>query len=375
MTRTKAKIFIVDDEPDVRVTVGRMLEHDYQIVLLDSAEAAKQRARDGAPDLCVLDVVLKGVDGFELLTWFRAHHPETEVIVITGDTYDADAKLARALRGEAFYFLTKPFERVALQALVRRCLTTRALRQELERRNRELERELVLAKEFQARLMPAGDLIVDDVVLRALFTPCDALAGDFYDYRAQKKWFYFWVADVVGHGVGAAMLTGMLSSTWARAVRESLDLGTVHKRLHDLTQEWEDHQWFSAFLGRYDRETNELRYVNAGHPAGWLADETRNVSELGATAPLVSPAFPYIEPEVKSLAFKPGSRLMVLTDGMLEARDADGQFFGEDRVLDVLKTAGRDPLHELEDAVLKHSGMRPVEDDYTALLLERRAFS
>ncbi|MCB9882181.1 MAG: SpoIIE family protein phosphatase [Planctomycetes bacterium] len=370
--KSKPRILVVDDETDVRTTIARMLEGSYHVATAASGEEALRIAQaQPQPDLAIVDLVLPGIDGFSLLSWFREHSPGTEVIVITGDTYDADAKLARALSSEAFYFLTKPFDRVALEALVDRCLVIRSLRRNLLERNRTLERDLAMAREFQTGLLPKEPLEHEGVTLRSWFAPCDQLAGDHFDYRARGRTVYFWVADVVGHGVQAAMSTGIIASAWSRAVRDDPELVAIHRALHDVVQDWEDDRWFSALLGRFDLEASQLEYINAGHPSGLVRTASGRILELDRTAAMISPAFPYLEPEVGTLNLRRGARALFLTDGILEMRNVDGELFTEERVRTILESDPDDVLRYLEEAVRAHQGLRPTEDDLTALLLER----
>ena len=181
--KKKARILAVDDEVGMLSAIQRMLDHEYEVILASNCEEARRQINKHAVDLAIVDVVLPEGDGFELLEEFRARTEPPEVIVITGDTYDSDEKLARALRGHAFYFLTKPFETVALEALVKRSLEVRRLQKALQQRSEELERDLQLARDFQARLMPRRPLRSSGWDFVCYIDPCDKLGGDFCDFR------------------------------------------------------------------------------------------------------------------------------------------------------------------------------------------------
>ena len=369
--KSKAQILIVEDETGVSSSLERMLEKDHDVRVAASCEEARQSMAEQPLDLAIVDLVLPDGDGFSLLQELRRRPELPEVIIITGDNYEADEKLARALKGEAFYFLTKPFDAVALEALVQRSLEVRRLQQALRARSEELERDLKLAREFQARLMPRGSLMHGTVSVQSWFVPCDSLAGDFFDYRVRKEVVYLIVADVVGHGVSAAMLAGMLATTWSRAVREDCGVQEIHGRLLGLVHDWEDTQFFSAFFARIGPE-GRTQYLNAGHPAALLHEADGTLRPYPATHPKVSPAIDEEPAEPLELTLHPGSRLLLYTDGIPETRNPRGDLLMLGPIEDLLREgrSAAETLARLGDLVEQHQGGRPREDDLTALLIE-----
>ena len=111
-------------------------------------------AAEFKPDLVILDVRMPEIDGFELMARLKAAHPGVDIIVMTGSLDDLDQKLIRAIRGRAFYFIQKPFDREVLQTLVERCLELRWRRVESRHHVERLERELADARAFQQGLLP-----------------------------------------------------------------------------------------------------------------------------------------------------------------------------------------------------------------------------
>ncbi|MBL8896309.1 MAG: fused response regulator/phosphatase [Planctomycetes bacterium] len=367
-----ALVLLVEDQPAMRETLRRMLEDDVRVLEAKSAEEALERAHGLRVDVAVIDLVLPGEDGFSLLAKMRKRPEQTDVIVITGDAYDADEKLARALRGEAFYFLTKPFERIALRTLVARCLHLRSLQSDLKRRNAELERDFRLAREFQSQLLPPRRQRAGAAHLAALHRPCDDLGGDFFDVRETADGLVFLVADVVGHGVTAAMLAGMLATTWARAVREGGDLEEIHLRLWEMVQEWDDDRYLTCFLGHVDREFSRLRWIAAGHPPALVLGVQGSAEELAVEAPMISPAFPWLATTPNERPLAAGDRVLVLTDGLPETRNTAGELFGWERVAEAIAAApAEQALERLFEMAEAHRARRPREDDLTALLLWR----
>src|SRR5262245_38229028 len=121
------RILIVDDEPAMLRSVARILEGTYEIVGAASPREALEIAPAFEPDLAIVDIRMPEMDGFELMERLAGIAPGIDVIVMTGSITEADAKLIRAIREGAFYFIQKPFDREVLVTLVARCLELRRL--------------------------------------------------------------------------------------------------------------------------------------------------------------------------------------------------------------------------------------------------------
>ena len=177
-----ARILVVDDEAGMVRAVERVLGGTHDVVGSHSspealavarqfdagprhprrADAGDRRVRaDGAPEN-------------------RA--PGVDIIVMTGSLDDLDQKLIRAIRGRAFYFIQKPFDREVLQTLVERCLELRWRRLESRQHVERLERELADARAFQRGLLPLPDMVIDRLAVSCRYESCAELGGDLCDY-------------------------------------------------------------------------------------------------------------------------------------------------------------------------------------------------
>ena len=122
------QILIVEDEAEIRSVLGDVLKGKYRISEAPSGSALKQMLSGDAPDAVLLDLNLGDANGLELLPLIKKSWPETEVIVLTGNT-TVEAALDATKRG-AFHFLSKPFEFANLQVTVERALEHKSLREE-----------------------------------------------------------------------------------------------------------------------------------------------------------------------------------------------------------------------------------------------------
>jgi CheY-like chemotaxis protein len=279
-----ARILIVDDEPGVQNAARRILARRYQVAVADSGPQALEVLEREPQDLAIVDVRMPGMTGFELLKAIKTLHPDTEVIIMTGSISNPEEKLVEALRERAFYFINKPFERTVLETLVERCLD----RQRLERENREytavLEADLEQARAFQRMLLPKGQPRGAGLRGAVRYEPSEMLSGDFYDfYDLGSSRVGILIADVSGHGVSAALYTGMLKSELHVGAEEfeqpDLLFQSISERLRSVVR----NRYVTAQLLLIDLATRRMRWVNAGHP-GFIGQDGSSAESTGSTA-------------------------------------------------------------------------------------------
>jgi sigma-B regulation protein RsbU (phosphoserine phosphatase) len=329
---TPARILVVDDEPGMLRAVERILSGTHHVVTSRSSLDAIAVAGRFDPDLAILDVRMPELDGFELMARLHAHKADLDVILMTGSVDDLDEKLVRAIRGEAFYFVQKPFDREVLRTLVDRCLELRWRRDERRRHLRRLETELAEARAFQQSLLPAREAVVGPLALWCRYSPCSELGGDLYDYACGASGqAALLVADVSGHGTSAAMLTATVKSAFRSTQADGYDPAVVVRRVADSLGAFGFDRFVTLFAAVVPRDAGELRYVNAGHPPGLLWSTDRAPVLLGSTGPLISPALPPSTWHVESVTLAGGDRLLLYTDGVSDAL-TDSAGAGEDRV-------------------------------------------
>ena len=277
MTR-RARILVVDDEPGMIRAVERVLGDAHQVVGSVSSGNAVLVAAELKPELAILDIRMPELDGFELMARLKAGSPQLDVILMTGSIDDMDDKLIRAIRSPAFYFIQKPFDREVLKTLVDRCLELRWIREQHRHHLDRLETEMAEARAFQQSLLPDPETIVNRLAISCRYTPCSGLGGDLYDYAAgDSGQTALLIADVSGHGVSAAMLTGVVKSAfYASRVDGYEPLAVVH-RVWSGVAAFGPERFVTLFAALVAPDEGRLRYVNAGHPSSILWGERRAI--------------------------------------------------------------------------------------------------
>src|SRR5262244_2210502 len=334
-----SRILVVDDEVGMLRSVERVLGEDYEVASTRSSRDAVGMAGAFRPDLAILDIQMPEMDGFQLMERLRSLDGELDVILMTGSINELDAKLIRAIRKDAFYFLQKPFDRGVLLSLVERCLELRRL----DRSNREhlqrMEKELSDARVFQQSLLPPELGKVGGICIFAHYLPCSELAGDFFDYVAlPPDGAVILVADVSGHGASAAMLTGVVKSALHSASSEVYEPASVVNRVASGLRAFADTHFITLNCARV--RNGSLDFVNAGHPPGILSTVDRTAALLEATGPIISPALDSSWEQHTIQVNRSMDRVVLFTDAIIEA-EAESEEYGLDRLLEEV---GRRPI-------------------------------
>jgi phosphoserine phosphatase RsbU/P len=371
------RILIVDDDAGLRRTLERILTPDYPVESVEGATEAMERLKDEEYDLALVDVRLKDGDGYSLCQEIRRQRPDTDVILITGSISEPDEKLFRSLEEGAFYFLFKPFDRRVLLALVERCLRLKRERLAKERYAGTLAADLEKARLFQHSLLPSGAVEGAGWSLAGRLLSCDSLGGDLYlAHWVEGAGVVFSISDVVGHGVSAAMVAGMLRSTLDAARRRSPEPERVGRDLLAGIDFFEPAACATLVFGLLLPD-GRLRYVNAGHPP-LLWERNGGVETLPATGILLHPTFRHRPLPAREVAVAPGDRLLLYTDGVFEARNPADQELGLDRLIAAFDACRNLSADETLDALMAlvrdHCAGRPVDDDVTLLLIERTEY-
>jgi sigma-B regulation protein RsbU (phosphoserine phosphatase) len=322
-----ARILVVDDEPGMLRAVERVLGAEHQIIGTERAREALALSEQFRPELAIVDIRMPDLDGFELTARLKARFPTLEVILMTGSVDDFDDKLVRAIRSPAFYFIQKPFDREVLKTLVERCLELRWRREDHRQNVKRLETEIAEARLFQQNLLPDRERSLNGVAVSCRYTPCSSLGGDLYDYAdAAGGRTAVLIADVSGHGVSAAMLTGIVKSTFHAAHVDGFEPEAVVRRVAAGLAAFSHDRFVTLVAGLICPGERCLRYVSAGHPPVALWGSTPPPRWLHSTGPLVTPALPQATWSTESVPIRSGDHLLLYTDGISETlADDDGR--------------------------------------------------
>lgn len=230
------------------------------------------------------------------------------------------------------------------------------------------------AAELVWSLLPPLTAGTEQFTLSGLLEPAYEVGGDAFDYALGPSRVQFAVFDSMGHTLGAGLISAAALAAYRAARRAEASLAGQAAAIDDALSAHFPDAFATGVLAELDLDSGRLRYLIAGHPAPLLVRESRVTGEIGtATRPpfgLGTGTF-----TVGEASLQPGDWLVLYTDGVTEARAADGEFFGQARLRDFLEreasTAHPPPetARRLIHAVLRHQdGI--LQDDATILLAQ-----
>jgi serine phosphatase RsbU (regulator of sigma subunit)/pSer/pThr/pTyr-binding forkhead associated (FHA) protein len=271
--------------------------------------------------------------------------------------------------------------RLALLANILAVKITNARLLDVQREQQRMQQEMETAARIQRLLLASEPPCPQGYTLCVRLEPSTEVGGDLYDVIPLDDGCYAVVlGDVVGHGVGAAMLMANTLAGVRAIAQSSTQPVEIVSRLHELIfRSTDPTSYVTIFLGVLDPRTHEMRYVNAGHEAPTILRAGHDPVRLASTGPPVG-LLPGMKFESGSAAIPPGALFAAWSDGIPEAHvPTDGvepAFFGEAQALESILAAGlQTPLLELTnnvfDRVDEFLNGAGAPDDRTLLLLRR----
>jgi len=245
---------------------------------------------------------------------------------------------------------------------------------EKDLRQQRLRRELELAHDLQLKLLPSPSVLQGDAQVAARCLPADSVGGDFYTFtRLGRGRVGVMLGDVASHGFSAALVMALvMSAAGIHAAASVTPDETLSALLDSLSPELaRTEMYFSVFYGVLDPLGGRLAYASAGHPYAFRIPPFGEPERLPATAPPLGLATPG-SIQRRQVPWSVGSDLLVLwTDGLVDARNEEGEPFGEERLLAQVCARRGEPVDAIVKAVLEEAdafGSQPV-DDRTLLVL------
>jgi serine phosphatase RsbU (regulator of sigma subunit) len=375
MMRTPPLILIVDDNPaNVEILQMRLAANDYEIITASDGEAGLALARDRQPDLILLDIMMPKMDGFEVCRRLKgdASLPFMPIIMVTAKTDSKDVVAGLEAGGDEY--LTKPVDHASLVARVKSMLRIKSLHDTVLEQSAQLQAQLETATRIQSLFWPDIPELTGGSHIWAAAVPAAYVSGDLYDVIPLPDGSLLaYVADVSDKGVPAALVMAALSTKIRSEARNKYEIDKLLEMVNNSLYRLASEEGFFAtiVIVRYWPDNGKTQIALAGHlQPMWIAE-----SGIGDLPPIngvslgVAPDLRY---EKKEIVLSAGESILLFTDGIIEAENADNVLFGNDRLLDSIKSTKGPPWGKaLLSSVRQWQGEAPVSDDLTILEIWR----
>ena len=335
------KILVVDDEPDLEPLMLQRMRRDirrgqYEFVFAHDGNEALARLNEHEDvDMVLSDINMPGMDGLTLLEQIPQVDPEIRAVMVSA--YGDMKNIRTAMNRGAFDFVTKPIDFEDLRVTIERTLRhMMEWREALATRDKlvALQNELDVAHKMQQSVLPTEFPTSDAYEIAANMQPARDVGGDFYDViRLENDRVGLAVADVSDKGVPAALFM-MSSLTILKGSAIGIGApGAVLTEVNGLLNEDNETAMFVTLLYAVFNPANGLlNYANGGHnpPIIVHPDGASDIlPSTGGIALGVAPGFEYAE---SAVTLDPGDTIILYTDGVTEAMNAEGEEFGLDRL-------------------------------------------
>jgi sigma-B regulation protein RsbU (phosphoserine phosphatase) len=328
------RVLLVDDAKSNLDILVEGLKSDHKLSLALNGEMALQIAARTPPDLVLLDIVMPGLDGYEVCRRLREMPETAEVPIMFLSSLEEVQNKTRGFEMGANDYLTKPFDMLEVKARVRSLLKAKAYSDAVKE---QIASELRVAREIQMGMLPHDFTGVEKayrVSFGAVLEPAREVGGDLYGVcAAGPERLMIFLGDVSGKGIPASMFMVRAVSLARLLAREIAEPERILARLNDELSADNPSCMFVTFLcAVFEPKSRRLTLANGGHchplllpadgPARWI------LKNLGTALGFESG----MEFERMELALSEGDTVVFYTDGVNEAFNSEQEFYGNDRL-------------------------------------------
>ncbi len=374
---SECRILIVDD---VKANVDVLMESlrgEYKLSVALDGESALRNAEKNPPDLILLDIVMPGIDGYEVCRRLRASERTREIPIMFLSSLEDVQDKARGFEMGANDYLTKPFEILEVKARVKSLLKAKAYADAVRE---AMEYDLKVAREIQMGILPSDfspctkDTGLD---IHAVIETAKQVGGDLFEVlRVGEDRVVVIIGDVSGKGIPSSIfmaVTVTLARTMARLYGDPAE---ILSRLNaELTVQNPYGMFVTMACLVLDLPTGQVTGANAGHTPLVLIGSDGQARFVFPSTGMIAGMFPDLGIKNESIVLSKGETLVLYTDGVTEACNPQNNMFEDKRLLECLtgapgRTAAKIVSGMLE-AVRTFAASTPQSDDIAIVAVRR----
>jgi len=377
MSKPLQILIVEDSEADTVLILRELRRADYQPMFerVDTPTAMSAAFERKTWDLVIADFSMPRFNALAALELTKERAADLPFIIVSG-TIGEELAVTAMKKGAQDYIMKGNLSRLvpAVERELREAASRRE-RKRAEEQLRETQEQFRVAREIQQRLFPKAAPQLWPFDIAGASYPAEATGGDYFDYVSMPDGCVgIVVADVTGHGVGPALLMAETRAYLRTLAMNATDVGEILTRTnHALADDVDLERFVTLFLAKLDPRTQSLIYASAGHPTGYVLDASGGLKALlkrTGVALGAPPSAPYSAgPTIPLVA---GDIVLLLTDGVEEATSPDNDFFGVERIVDVVRAhtqqTAQEILQALDNAVRDFAQDEPQLDDMTVAI-------
>ena len=378
-TSLAASVLVAEDQPEVQHALQLLLKMaGHRVELASSPDEAMAAVHREVFDLLLVDLnyhrdTTSGDEGLKLLEDLRTLRYESPVVAMTA--WGSIDLAVEAMHRGACDFVQKPWDNDHLLRIVNKHVES-GRTQRRNRRRQQLEMQDAVA--VQRRLLPRDLPSFPGLSIAGECRPAGDMGGDYFDVFSMGKKLGICIADVIGHGLPAALMMANLQAAVKVTAAEWLSPSDLCSRVNELVcKNGADDKFISFFYAVLDPQTRKLNYSNCGHNAPILCHNDGSIERLaqGGTLLGLRSDERFHEGSLNLVAL---DRLVLFTDGIPEAGTSNENEYGELRIIELMKTRGAsDHARELLDALLHDVSThcnQQFDDDITCVVIAAGEF-
>ncbi|WP_068467385.1 SpoIIE family protein phosphatase [Candidatus Protochlamydia phocaeensis] len=386
----KEKLLIINDDENIRDILTLFLkEKQYEVIEAEDGFSGMEQAVKASPDLILLDIVMPGLNGYQVCEQLKQNPLTKDIPVIFLSSLTQPMDKIQGLEMGGVDFITRASDKGELLARVQTHLKISALSKELKEKNAELvekqkylDEDLQVAASIQSSLLPSKQLKINDLDINWVCSPCNLVGGDIFNIiPINEALVAFYILDVSGHGVHSAMVAVSISQffhQYSGFLAESTinKLASPKAIMDELNKEFpfeRFNEFFTIFYMVLNVQTRALSYTSGGHPPAILLHCRRQLELLSGedSAIGINPVESACHAE--TIFLEEGDKIVLYTDGIIEYSNQDCDLYGEERFCALLESVKHRSSAEIVEAVcldLKaFSKDKPPLDDISLMVI------
>jgi serine phosphatase RsbU (regulator of sigma subunit) len=369
-------ILVVDDTAtNLQVLVRTLERTGHRILAAKDGPTALEIARRAQPDLMLLDVMMPGMDGFEVCKVLKADPGISNTVVIFLSARGEVADKVSGLELGAIDYITKPIQGEEVLARVAAHLSKQHLERELRKSRDRLDKELAGAARMQQLLLPPVMPPHASLSFGSFYQTSRHAGGDYYDVlQLDEDRVGILVADVSGHGAPAAIVMAMIRAVVHTYPGVADDPPAV---LHYINRHfeflWDTPMYATAIYAVLDAARGTLQLASAGHPLPLIASRDGTVTTASSDTTMCLLWNELKNVPCSDFRLTPGDRWVFFTDGITDRQALDGTMFDVERLAEaVAHDSNRTPadmVAAITGELDRFSAGQEPEDDQTLLVI------